>query len=177
MKSFTQYLIIGLVSFLLMNASEIEAQNEIRGLFVDDENRRHQYIQNRVTGKAVRVYPNFNALDFADGESIGAANVERIARNVLKAIEEFSMVDDDKLTLLSARKSKLGMWIVSFQQEHRGLLVYSARYGVTIGRNNTVLSVGGDVYDVSGLTHATTTDGASPPGDDLDILEEGPAAL
>ena len=33
------------------------------------------------------------------------------------------------------------------------------------------------MYDVSvsGLTHATTTDGANSPGDDLDILEPGPA--
>ena len=58
------------------------------------------------------------------------------------------------------------MWVVSFQQEHRGLQVYGATYGVTIGKNNTVLSVGGDYYGVSGFpAQGTVNEHADPPDD------------
>ena len=54
--------------------------------------------------------------------------------------------------------------------------VYNARYGVTIGRNNTVLSIGGDFYEVSGFSsQGTVTDHASPvQQSDLDIESAGP---
>lgn len=116
------------------------------------QNRRHLFIMNRLTGKAVRIYPNLNALDFSDGEEIGPENVEQVARRVLDAVEVFSHVDQDKLTLLRVRQSRSGMWLISFEQIHQGFPVYGARYGMTIGRQKTVLSIGGDVYDVTMTT-------------------------
>ena len=116
------------------------------------QNRRHLFIKNRLTGKAVRIYPNLNALDFSDGEEIGPENVEQVARRVLDAVEVFSHVDQDKLTLLRVRQSRSGMWLISFEQIHQGFPVYGAGYGMTIGRQKTVLSIGGDVYDVTMTT-------------------------
>ena len=176
MKFFLQCLMIGLVSFFFMDTANAQDDNEIQGVFVDDQGRKYPYIQNQLTGKAVRIFPNLNALDFSGGKAIGEGNVEQVARNVLKAVAIFSGVDHDELTLARASETKQGMWIVSFDQEHRGIEVYNARYGVTIGRNNTVLSIGGDFYEVSGFSsQGTVTDHASPvQRSDLDIESAGP---
>ena len=64
--------------------------NVVREVFVGDQGRRHQYERNLLTGKAVRIFPNLNVLDFSDGEEIGESNAEQIARKVLKAVEVFS---------------------------------------------------------------------------------------
>ena len=112
-----------------------------------DKNRRHRYIIHPVTGKARRIFPRIDVLRVSNGEEIGPDNVEWVARKILQEVEEFSGVDETQLNLLRARKS--GMWNISFEQIHRGFKVYGARYGITIGRHNTVLSIGGDVYDVT----------------------------
>ena len=100
----------------------------------------------------MRIFPNLNALDFSDGEEIGPENVEQVARRALDAVEVFSHVDQDKLTLLRVRQSRSGSWSVSFVQIHQGFPVYGARYGVRISRHNTVPTMGGDVYDVTMTT-------------------------
>lgn len=155
-------------------AVEIRAQTV--GIFEDDQNRRHGYVMSPTTGKAERIYPNLNALDFSDGREITESNVEQVARKILSAVEEFSHVDHEQLVLLQARKSKLGLWIISFDQVHRGFQVYGARYGVTIGRNNGVVSVGGDVYAITSVqTQGTVSE--EPTGDTQDLgglLDTGP---
>ena len=112
----------------------------------------HRYILNPVTGKADRIFPTIDVLRISNGEEIGPENVEWVARKILKEVEEFSGVDETQLNLLRAKKTKLGMWVISFEQIHRGFVVYGARYGMTIGRQKTVLSIGGDVYDVTMTT-------------------------
>lgn len=158
---------------LLNPASPLLADDapEIRGVFVDDSSRQHVYLLSQITGKAVRVTPDLNALDFSGGKPISDSNIEQVARDIIASLTAFSGVSDAELVFVSARKTRSGMWIASFEQEHRGLIVYKARYGVTIGKTNKVLSVGGDYYGVAGFpTEGTVTEHASPVSVDLGDL-------
>ena len=173
MQRLTLFLII---VGLLNPASPLLADDapEIRGVFVDDSSRQHVYLLNQITGKAVRVTPDLSALDFSGGKPISDSNIEQVARDIIASLTAFSGVSDAELVFVSARKTRRGMWIASFEQEHRGLLVYKAHYGVTIGKTKKVLSVGGDFYGVAGFpTEGTVTEHASPI--DLGGLDaEGP---
>lgn len=134
---------------LLMVATAAGAQS--RHVHVDEEGRRHTYVLSETTGKATRIHPSLDARSFAPGDRIDEGNVELVSRAVLARLQALSGVDGQTLELAKARRSRIGMWIVSFDQYHQGIPVHGARYGVTIGRHNTVLSVGGDVYDVPRL--------------------------
>ena len=146
----TSTLSVAVLAGLLWLSNDVRAQT--RGEFFDARNRRHTFVENERTGKPHRIYPNIDAAELASGRAIGADNVESVSRKVLDELEILSRVDPAELVLTRARRSKGGMWIVTFNQQYQGLPVYGARYGVTIGRHNTVLSVGGDTYQIPRLS-------------------------
>ena len=110
MNRFALSLIMGLFSSALL----ADEAPETKGVFVDDQSRRHSYFQNDITGKAVQIFPDLDALDFSGRKAISSSNVEQVARKIIASLAEFSGVDVDELNLISARKTRLGMWIVSF---------------------------------------------------------------
>ena len=136
--------VVGLAGLILASSVTVDAQD--RGEFFDSKNRRHTYVNDERSGKPHRIYPDIDAAELA-GKSIDESNVESVSRKALDELQILSRVDQKELALTRARRSRSGMWIVSFNQQHQELPVLGAKYGVTIGRHNTVLSVGGDTYD------------------------------
>ena len=93
MKRLALSLMVGLFGSIPFAA---EAQ-ETKGVFTDEQNRKHRYFQNDITGKAVQVFPDLSALDFSGRKAISSSNVEQVARKVIGALAEFSGVSVDEL--------------------------------------------------------------------------------